>query len=514
MKNNQEKKAIALIRTSTIRQEVEAQRKEVLEFAAADGFTEENIIVIGGAGASAIKLDDEYKRNMADLYTTIEENEVACVYAWAIDRIGRNEEVLMHLKNYLIGKKINLKIKNPNLSLLDENGAVNNGIEISFSLFAVLAKQEMEQKKERFARTRKRKAEEGKYNGGKIRYGYKTENGFLVVSEPEAENIRALFDEYVNTPIGTKKLGEKAYQMGVTKAKYNQGQFMLSLLHFEGYAGEGIYPAIIDKQTFLLAEEKLKNKKNSAKINYKSDIYYCQNIVKEMFLGFENEMKIYKLFPRKYHQYYVSTNSSLAINIAALDSAALYVVNKLLQESDNTDIIKEAEERREIVNNRIAIIEEKISEKTKKIEELQDRYFSAGNISTTTYERNLKALTAAVDNLYNDLSEERNNLLKIKDLEVEKIDLYALDDEARQKAIWKFVQSIIIKKIEKSVFHANFVTNRFFDTDFSCDINTRKKTITFMNKENEPQTVEFPVVRDLPRVKRVWKDGHYLRILE
>lgn len=41
-------KAIAIIRTSTDRQEVESQKKEVIELAKLDGYTEDNIIVIGG----------------------------------------------------------------------------------------------------------------------------------------------------------------------------------------------------------------------------------------------------------------------------------------------------------------------------------------------------------------------------------------------------------------------------------------------------------------------------------
>ena len=54
------KKAIVLVRTSTIKQEVESQRKEVIQFAINDGhYSEENIIEVGGKGVSAIKLDEQ-----------------------------------------------------------------------------------------------------------------------------------------------------------------------------------------------------------------------------------------------------------------------------------------------------------------------------------------------------------------------------------------------------------------------------------------------------------------------
>ena len=144
-------KAICIIRTSTDRQHIEEQRAEVLQMARADGYADEDIEIIGKCGASAIKLDDAYMENLTQLYERIESGDVAVVYAWAIDRIGRDEVVLMQLKNTLASKKIQLKIKNPSLSLLNFDGSVNAGVELAFSLFATMAKQEMQQEKSTFS---------------------------------------------------------------------------------------------------------------------------------------------------------------------------------------------------------------------------------------------------------------------------------------------------------------------------------------------------------------------------
>lgn len=168
-----EKKVIAIVRTSTTQQEIDSQRKEVLSMAIADGYSIDEIEVVGRAGASAIKVDEAYQENMNRVYELIDTiPTIEAVYAWAIDRIGRNEEILMKLKNTLINKKIQLVIKNPSLRLLEANGDVNAGVELAFSLFATMAKQEMEQKKARFNRARKRNDEKGKYNGGYVAYGY------------------------------------------------------------------------------------------------------------------------------------------------------------------------------------------------------------------------------------------------------------------------------------------------------------------------------------------------------
>ena len=93
------KEYIAIIRTSTEKQEVESQRKELLDFIRKDGIKESQVEVIGEAGASAIKLDERYRKNLEKVYSLIEKGGVKCVYAWALDRIGRNEEVMMKFKN-------------------------------------------------------------------------------------------------------------------------------------------------------------------------------------------------------------------------------------------------------------------------------------------------------------------------------------------------------------------------------------------------------------------------------
>ena len=55
-------KCIIWIRTSTSDQEVDTQRSDLVERAIKDGFTnEDDRIVIGEKGASAIKMDAKYR---------------------------------------------------------------------------------------------------------------------------------------------------------------------------------------------------------------------------------------------------------------------------------------------------------------------------------------------------------------------------------------------------------------------------------------------------------------------
>ena len=50
-----------------------------------------------------------------------------------------------------------------------------------------------------YKRQREQKAREGKWNGGFAPYGYKLENGNLVIAEDEVEVIRVIYDRYIHT---------------------------------------------------------------------------------------------------------------------------------------------------------------------------------------------------------------------------------------------------------------------------------------------------------------------------
>jgi site-specific DNA recombinase len=51
---------------------------------------------------------------------------------------------------------------------------------------------------------REQKAKEGKWNGGFAPYGYKLENGQLLIADDEVEVIRIIFDRYIHTNSGIR----------------------------------------------------------------------------------------------------------------------------------------------------------------------------------------------------------------------------------------------------------------------------------------------------------------------
>lgn len=256
MANN---KVLLFIRTSTERQELDNQRKELENYVKSMGYADEDIICLEGQGASAIKLDDDYMQMVNELIEYIDSGKISCVALWSVDRVLRDDEIWPQIKKKLITKKIQLVIKNPSLLLLNPDGSINQGSELALSLFSTMASQEMRLKQERFKRTKKANAKKGKYNGGhKHRYGYTIdENNFYIINEPEAEIIRLLFELYSTNKYSAVSLRNECYARGISMDK----QKILNILSSDAYCGKPqvkynnrVYPAIISEELFNKCE--------------------------------------------------------------------------------------------------------------------------------------------------------------------------------------------------------------------------------------------------------------------
>lgn len=372
------KKVIALIRTSTTKQEVESQKQELIDFIKSDGISEENIIVVGHEGASAIKVDEAYLKNLQTVYDLIDGGNVASVYAWAIDRIGRNEIQLFTFKDKLVSNSIQLVIKNPNLRLLNADGSVNAGVELAFSLFATMAKQEMEAKKARFARAKKRNCEQGRYNGGKIHYGYTVnEEGKIIINEEEAEVVKLLFelyasDEYSTTKL-TKELQSRGYKMRGKAISLHFTTNMLKSTAFVGYTlwnnVKRIYPRVISDELFesvqnrLSANHKGEITKQVKHTHLATKLIICPTCGRHWFAS----NRSYTCIGHKYHgqelQGYTTCENSDSVSIEWVDIAAWYVaksceVNYIYNFTESKS--EEAAKQIEVNNQKIQVLNEKI----------------------------------------------------------------------------------------------------------------------------------------------------------
>lgn len=283
-----EKKCVLWCRVSTFQQEYERQKKELIEMATKDGFEEKNQIIIGSAGASAIKLNDIYKNEVDKLFRIINtDKDVTTIYAWEISRLARNYLEFYKIYKLIEDNHLQLIIKADNFRLLNSDGSKNQGSEMIMTIMLTFAKQEMETKKERFKSGKIQKASLGIWVGGNLSYGYTiNQNKKIVINDLEAEYVRYIFQSYINGK-SQRQLAHEFYKKGVsiTLSLINR------ILHNERYTGKAFkykyndkdesnlersYPKIISVEDFEKCQEIAK--KNNVKPKAKN-IYYADGIL-------------------------------------------------------------------------------------------------------------------------------------------------------------------------------------------------------------------------------------------
>lgn len=473
-----EKKVIAIIRTSTTQQEIESQRQEVLSMAIADGYSIDEIEVVGRAGASAIKVDEAYQENMNRVYELIDTiPTIEAVYAWAIDRIGRNEEILMKLKNTLIGKKIQLVIKNPSLRLLEANGDVNAGVELAFSLFATMAKQEMEQKKARFNRARKRNDEKGKYNGGYVAFGYMVKDGYIVINEEEAKIVRLIFTELASGKYSCDGLARELQDRGIKfKGKKMLFSNVRGILKNKIYCGEQLnatgsvrnVPQIVSKELYDKARAAI-SANNPTKTNSTTNRYcFGLRLIKCPYCGchFSVAAKLYQCHNHNRNYYdsrqgFEKCPNGISIGAANLDRLLWYAASTV-----HFEYLKQLTgERDEEIDGKIEVLNQKIQHLQSEIDSLADKrkrinlVFMDGDLSEKERDERLSKLLKDNEKYavqIREFEEEIGKLIALKEGDIgDEImfenfhNLMMLDDKELQcKIVRKHIKNIQLEKAE------------------------------------------------------------------
>jgi DNA invertase Pin-like site-specific DNA recombinase len=114
------KKVVLLIRVSTVYKSYDAQTRELVEFVKFKGYNDNEMIIIQDK-ESGTKLPDEERNGLNELWKAINEHPIECVFCWELSRLSRNPGTLYKVRDKLKEHKINLRIKQEDFSLLNEN---------------------------------------------------------------------------------------------------------------------------------------------------------------------------------------------------------------------------------------------------------------------------------------------------------------------------------------------------------------------------------------------------------
>ena len=240
-----------MIRVSTESQSLEDQHNEMVRFCTDEGYDE--IVFVEDKGASAIKLNDQYRLMISQVKEEIEKDpDIRCFAVWELSRAFRNEGVYYEVKTFLLDHNVQFLCKNPYLKLLNPDGSLNQGMEIAMSLFATLAKQEMELKKERFHRAKKAMAVQGRFTGGRCtKFGYRVgKDGYVEIDDEDSKLVRLVFDMYGSGKWSVRSLYEELKDRG-----YVISHALIAKIVADRTYIDGRYPQMISKELFDRCED-------------------------------------------------------------------------------------------------------------------------------------------------------------------------------------------------------------------------------------------------------------------
>ena len=493
------KKCIALVRVSTQKQILDEQRNEVISMALNDGYDEKSILVIQNK-ESAIKIKDESESlGLTTMFKMIEEDSsIDCVYVWELSRIGRKESVNLCVKEFLIKHHVNLKIKNPNISLFDEHGNVNPSSELVFSLFNTMSQQEMMIKKQRLMKGKKEAIERGGVGVGKPRFGYRTGNDKKIyIDELEGNAVRYIFKSYLEG-IPTNKIYQECYEKGLLKKYLNRDSengAIVQILRDKKYmgtvtsSGNVRYPQIVSEELWnKCAELRYKNKSNK---KLTKNCYLGKGI-----LSYKN----WSLCGRNKRSY-VGRRVNFTVAMNLIDHVIWDVTKDLQLKSDVTDRkekLKQLRKNREDVILKLNTCDKHLKEVDEKVDRIDDIYSIGGKSKAW-----LKNQYSVIEKDRNDIIQRKNKLLNtLNDLDTSirnfnandyssilsygELDYFYNTNEKKKELIDKNIEKIEIK--DGNVFKTIEITSKKYgklNYFYQYIFNKHRRYTLFKVKYNE-----------------------------
>ena len=142
------------------------------------------------------------------------------VLVFKLSRFGRNAADVLSSLQLMQDYGVNLICVEDGIDSSKEAG------KLLISIIAAVAEMERENIRVQTMIGREQKAREGKWNGGFAPYGYKLENGELVIAEDEVEIIQMIFDRYIHTNEGIihydKKISDLKRRLDTQYDKINE----------------------------------------------------------------------------------------------------------------------------------------------------------------------------------------------------------------------------------------------------------------------------------------------------
>ncbi|MCD8104251.1 MAG: recombinase family protein [Lachnospiraceae bacterium] len=143
---------------------------------------------------------------------------ISFVLVFKLSRFGRNAADVLSTLQVMQDFGVNLVCVEDGIDSSKDAG------KLMISVLSAVAEIERENIRVQTMEGRIQKAREGRWNGGFAPYGYRLVNGKLEINEEEAEAIRIIYDQYVNTDIGANGIAKYLENHGIHKIPRQNGK--------------------------------------------------------------------------------------------------------------------------------------------------------------------------------------------------------------------------------------------------------------------------------------------------
>ena len=188
---------------------LDAQRDKLRKYAAY-----EDMVIAGeysdeGFSGKNIQGRPVFQRMLQDIQDG--KDGVSYVLVFKLSRFGRNAADVLNSLQLMQDFGVNL------ICVEDGIDSSKDAGKLMISVLSAVAEIERENIRSQTMAGREQKAREGKWNGGFAPYGYKLENGNLVIAEDEVEVIRIIYDRYIHTNEGVAGVAKYLNRNGFVK---------------------------------------------------------------------------------------------------------------------------------------------------------------------------------------------------------------------------------------------------------------------------------------------------------
>lgn len=488
------KKCIILLRVSTLQQDYEQQKADLIEYSKELGYDDYTFIADKESG---IKLSEEERLGLSKLKELITNDPQYCgVVIYEISRLARTTSVLYSMKEWLEKHNTNLHIFDKQYTLIKPDGTIDSETELLFSMYAYFSSNEMKVKQVRMKRGKKAKKESGKFIGGSITYGYtwddKTKQ--IIVNEEEKQVVIDIFQKYITTDLTIHQIGKEYHELGTFGRKNLKGTSARigTILKNKQYIGEddgGLRcPQIIPKEWFIKAQEKgLESKKFD---RCSKNIYYGKSLLKSYIDGNILRTNIgnysYEIREPEYMNVRMDVVDALLWNVASM---MYYPIIVLQADGEH---ITQMKNQIETNVKKIENLQKQIITNNEELARLNNLYIK-GRITEHNYEieynktiteiKTTETRIQELNTIINNLNITILNLEETKGVNINTISEIE-DDEKRIEIIKQSIKEVIVTKIKKEHFKLHFKSTNGLENIFLINNRTKQIKELIDNKEN------------------------------